>query len=64
MRRRKWVDTINCPVVGQESLTPVCTVLVDMMWGQVERDAGGGRVEDQKKVVRWGGNIMNITPVI
>ena len=43
---------------------PVCAVLVDMMWGQVERDAGGGRGEDQKKVVQWSGNIINITPVI
>ena len=45
-------------------MPPVCAVLVDMMWEEVERDVGGGRVEDKKKVVRWGGNIMNITPVI
>ena len=35
-----------------------------MMWGQVERDTGGGGMEDQKKVVQWGGNLMNITLVI
>ena len=43
---------------------PVRAVLVDMMWGQIERDTGGGGMEDQKKVVWWGGNIMNTTPVI
>jgi hypothetical protein len=37
---------------------PVCALLVDMMWRQVQRDMGGGRVEDQKKVVRWGGYVI------
>ena len=45
-------------------MMPVHAVLVDMMWGKVEHDTGSGRVKDQKKVVRWGGNIMNVTLVI
>ena len=60
----EWVGPISHLAVGQATPLPVCAVLVNMMWGQVERDVGGGGMEDQKKIVRWGGNIINITPVI